>query len=76
MLKLLWLPLLLGFTSSSWADPEKPSGNLLDLDPVEDNLPFRGDSDFNDFGNSNFHKNQEKKEVKVKSVTSKVIMYN
>ena len=62
MKRLLLLFLLLGFTSSSWADPEKPSGNLLDLDPVEDNLPSQGDYEFIDLYNySNFDKNQEKK---------------
>ena len=68
MKRLLLLFLLLGFTSSSWADPEKPSGNLLDLDPVEDNLPSQGDYEFIDLYNySNFDKNQEKK----KSVNTK-----
>ncbi len=49
MRNLLLLPLLLGFISSSWADPEKPSGNLQEVESWEDTSSNKAiDKDFNE----------------------------
>ena len=37
LLQLLFIPF---FTSSSWADPEKPSGNSPEVNPWRDNVDY------------------------------------